>query len=45
MTHLPFVAAAYALGVGVPAALALLAWQRLERARRRLAALDPRMAG
>ncbi len=44
MTHLPFVAAAYGLGVLVPAALAIAAWRRLCRARRRLAALDPRTA-
>lgn len=44
MTHLPFVAASYALGVGVPVALAVLAWMRLGSARRRLAAVDPRMS-
>ena len=43
MTHLPFVAASYGLGVGVPAVLAVLAWTRLASARRRLAAIDPRM--
>ncbi len=42
MTHLPYVAASYALGGGVPLVLAVLAWQRLVRARRRLAAVDPR---
>lgn len=42
MTHLPYVAAAYALGIAVPAAFALTAWRRLEAARRRLAAIDPR---
>ncbi|HYZ61532.1 MAG TPA: hypothetical protein VE650_03695 [Acetobacteraceae bacterium] len=42
MTHLPFVAASYALGVGIPAAFALATWTRLRQARRRLAALDPR---
>ncbi len=45
MTHLPFVAASYAMGIGVPVVLAILAWQRLARAQRRLAAVDPRMGG
>ncbi|GAC1342760.1 MAG: hypothetical protein NVSMB18_17380 [Acetobacteraceae bacterium] len=44
MSHLPFVAAAYTLGVAVPLALVLSAWQRLRLARRRLAAIDPREA-
>ena len=43
MTHLPYVAASYVLGAGIPLVLTLLAWQRLGRARRRLAAVDPRM--
>lgn len=43
MTHLPFVAASYVLGAGVPLLLAVLAWRRLVRARVRLAAIDPRM--
>lgn len=42
MTHLPYVAATYALGFGVPALLALLAARRLQLVRRRLALLDPR---
>jgi len=42
MTHLPFIAATYALGLAVPLVLAVAAWQRLARARRRLAAIDPR---
>ncbi len=42
MTHLAFVAVAYALGVGVPLAFALTAWQRAAAARRKLAAIDPR---
>jgi len=42
MTHLPFVAAAYALGVGIPVSFAVSAWARLAAARRRLAAIDPR---
>ena len=44
MTHLPFVAASYVLGIGVPVVLGVLAWQRLARARRMLAAVDPRGA-
>jgi uncharacterized membrane protein YbhN (UPF0104 family) len=40
MTHLPFIAASYALAVLVPAAFGLSAFQRLRRARRRLAALS-----
>jgi hypothetical protein len=42
MTHLGFIAAAYALCVGVPVLLALSAMRRLALARRRLAAIDPR---
>ena len=42
MTHLPFIAGSYALGVLVPAAFALSAYLRLGAARRRLAAIDPR---
>ena len=42
MTHLPFVAASYVLGAGVPLVLAVLAQQRLALAQRRLAAVDPR---
>jgi HAMP domain-containing protein len=43
MTHLPYVAASYALGVLVPAGFALAAYLRLGAARRRLAAIDPRV--
>ena len=42
MTHLPFVAATYALGFGVPLVLGAMAAVRLRGVRRRLAALDPR---
>ena len=42
MTHLPFIAAAYALGVLLPVGYALAAWQRSVAARRKLAAIDPR---
>ena len=44
MTHLPFITAAYSLGIGVPAVLAVVCWQRLRSAQRRLAAIDPRMS-
>ena len=42
MTHLPFVAASYALGVAIPLTFAIAAWRRTGNARRRLAAIDPR---
>ena len=42
MTHLPFVAAAYALAVLIPAVFAVTAFLRMASARRRLAAIDPR---
>jgi hypothetical protein len=42
MTHLPFIAASYALGVLVPVGFALAAYLRQRSARRRLAAIDPR---
>jgi hypothetical protein len=42
MTHLPFVAASYGLAVLLPVAFGLDAWRRMSRARRRLAAIDPR---
>ena len=42
MTHLPFVAASYALGVLVPLVLGVLAFTRMGAARRKLAAIDPR---
>lgn len=44
MTHLPYISAAYALGVGVPAILAVLSWRRLKLAQKRLAVIDPRMS-
>lgn len=44
MTHLPFIAAAYALGVAIPVAFGVTAWQRASVARRKLAAIDPRQA-
>jgi cytochrome c biogenesis protein CcdA len=42
MTHPTFVAVAYVLGIGIPIAYALAAWQRTVAARRKLAAIDPR---
>ena len=42
MTHLPYIAASFGLGLAVPALFAAGAWQRLARARRRLAQVDPR---
>jgi hypothetical protein len=42
MTHLPYIAGAYALFLAGAAALALDARTRLHRAERRLAALEPR---
>ncbi|HTW29202.1 MAG TPA: hypothetical protein VME92_18900 [Acetobacteraceae bacterium] len=42
MTHLPFIAAAYAIAILVPAGFGVQAALRLSRARRRLAAVDPR---
>ena len=44
MTHLPFVAASYALGFGVPAVLGVMAIVRLRAVRKRLLVLDPREA-
>ena len=42
MTHFGFVAAAYALGLGVPLVFTAAALTRLGSAKRRLAAIDPR---
>jgi hypothetical protein len=42
MTHLPFIVASYGLTVVVGVAYAVDAWTRMGRARRRLAAIDPR---
>ncbi len=43
MTHLPFIVVTYVLGLVVPAVFAITAWRRLVQARRRLAAVDPRV--
>ena len=42
MTHLPYIIAAYGIGVILAAGFAVDAWLRMGRARRRLAAIDPR---
>ena len=42
MTHWPYIAVCYGLGLAVPLAFAVMAWHRLNDARRRLAAVDPR---
>ena len=42
MTHLPFIAGAYTLGIIIPLVLGISAWQRTTAARRKLAAIDPR---
>ncbi len=42
MTHLPYVAAAYLLGVLIPATFAVAAFIRMRTARLRLAAIDRR---
>jgi hypothetical protein len=42
MTHLPFIAAAYALGILIPVAFAVDAFRRMGAAKRRLDAIDPR---
>ena len=44
MTHLPFIAASYALAVLVLGGFGLSAWLRVAAARRKLAAIDPRVA-
>jgi hypothetical protein len=44
MTHLPFVAASYALGVVIPLLFGIAAFTRMGTARRRLAAIDPRVS-
>jgi hypothetical protein len=42
MTHLPYIAACFGLGLAVPAVFAVGAWRRLIQARLRLAQIDPR---
>ena len=43
MTHLPYIVAAYALGVLIPGTYAVAAFLRMRTAQRRLAAIDPRV--
>jgi hypothetical protein len=42
VTHLPFVAASYVMGAGLPIFLTIEALWRLRTASRRLDAIDPR---
>jgi hypothetical protein len=42
MTHLTYISAAYGLAVVVAGWFAVDAWLRMGRARKRLAAIDPR---
>jgi hypothetical protein len=42
MTHWPFIAASYALGVLIPLVFGVAAFTRMGTARRRLALIDPR---
>jgi hypothetical protein len=43
MTHWPFIAASYALGVLIPLVFGIAAFTRMGTARRRLALIDPRV--
>jgi hypothetical protein len=43
MSHWPFVAASYALGVLIPLGFGIAAFTRMGTARRRLALIDPRV--
>jgi hypothetical protein len=42
MSHWPFIAASYALGVLIPLVFGIAAFTRMGTARRRLALIDPR---
>jgi len=42
VTHLPYIVAAYGIAAVVAAGFAADAWLRVARARRKLAAIDPR---
>ncbi len=44
MTHLPYIAASFGLGLAGPVLCAAGAWRRRAQARRRLAQIDPRSA-
>jgi hypothetical protein len=43
LTHLPYIIAAYTLGVLVPCTFAVAAFLRMRTAQRRLAAIDTRV--
>jgi hypothetical protein len=43
VTHWPFIAASYALGVLIPLVFGIVAFTRMGTARRRLALIDPRV--
>jgi len=43
MTHWPFIAASYTLGVLIPLVFGIAAFTRMGTARRRLALIDPRL--
>jgi len=45
VTHLPYVVAAYVLGMVIPGTFALAAFLRMRAAQRRLAATDRRRRG
>jgi hypothetical protein len=42
VTHLPYIAAAYAIAIGVPLVFSVQTFFRTRSANRRLAAIDPR---
>jgi hypothetical protein len=42
VTHLPYIAAAYAIAIGVPVFFSVSVWFRVRSASRRLAAIDTR---
>jgi hypothetical protein len=42
MTHLPYIAAAYVIAIGVPLIFSIDVFFRTRSARRRLEAIDPR---
>ena len=44
MTHWPFIAASYALGMLIPLVFGIAAFIRMGTARRRLALIDPRVS-
>ena len=44
MTHLPFIAVAYGLGILLPIGFAIDAFRRMGAAKRKLAAIDPRQS-